>query len=236
MATAAWKEIGEQFSHAFHLKDQPLTVYGSESVPSGAIHLSEVNRCFAVSLFQMSSRGDPSTIYVGTDESEGCCVGGLSHMGFISRPDSIKYFVSTGKSDVRGGAAEYLKANPELVEAGFNAAGRITPPGRYLIIQNCDAVPQPDPGVRSLCFFGNAEQIRNLAALVHFDREDPFYPVIIPWGPSCATLISYPAGLAEGAPKQTAFVGPQDPTQNRSLPPRDHGDGGSGRSGGKDGK
>ena len=70
-----------------------------------------------------------------------------------------------------------------------------------------------------MCFFGTAEQMRNMAALVHFDRDNPFSPVIVPWGPSCATFISYPAGLAANAPKNTAFMGPQDPTQNRGLPP-----------------
>ena len=40
----------------------------------------------------------------------------------------------------------------------------------------------------------------------------------LPWGPSCSTFITYPAGMVENAPKDSAFVGPQDPTQNRSLP------------------
>ena len=56
-------------------------------------------------------------------------------------------------------------------------------------------------------------------ALVHFNRDDPFSPVIVPWGPSCSTFITYPAGMAERAPTRTAFMGPQDPTQNRTLPP-----------------
>jgi hypothetical protein len=58
-----------------------------------------------------------------------------------------------------------------------------------------------------------------MAALVHFDREDPFSPVIVPWGSACSTYITFPAGMAEGTPKDTAFMGPQDPTQNHSLPP-----------------
>ena len=57
-----------------------------------------------------------------------------------------------------------------------------------------------------------------MAALVHFDRDDPFSPVIVPRGSSCSTFITYPAGLAENTPRATAFMGPQDPTQNHSLP------------------
>lgn len=140
-------------------------------------------------------------------------------MGLAPESEDIKFFVSTGRKDVRGGAAEFLKSGPEKVEACFRAMGKVSPPGKYLIVSACDALPDDSPDVRSICCFGNAEQIRNVAALVHFDRDDPFSPVIVPWGPSCATFISYPAGMAENAPKNTAFMGPQDPTQNHSLPP-----------------
>ncbi len=140
-------------------------------------------------------------------------------MGFSQKPEEIKYFVSTGRKDVRGGAAEYLKSSPEMVEKCFSALGRLTPPGKYLVVRACGTLPQKHPGIRSLCFFGTAEQVRNMAALVHFARDDPFSPVIVPWGPSCSTFITYPAGMAEHAPARTAFMGPQDPTQNRTLPP-----------------
>ena len=118
-----------------------------------------------------------------------------------------------------GGAAEYLKSGPDMVERCFKALGTITPLGKYLIVQVCETLPDRNPEIRSICCFGTAEQIRNMAALVHFDRDDPFSPVIVPWGPSCSTFITYPAGMAENGPKNTAFMGPQDPTQNRTLPP-----------------
>jgi hypothetical protein len=181
--------------------------------------MTGVNRCFAVSMFRMAAGTELSAIYVSADTQEGCCMGGLYHTGYIPVPGEIKYFVSTGRKDVRGGAAEFLKAGPELVEQCTLAAGPIHPPGKYLIVQACEALPDPGPAVRSLCCFGTGEQIRNMAALVHFDRDDPFSPVIVPWGSSCSTFITFPAGLAENTPRDTAFMGPQDPTQNHSLPP-----------------
>jgi hypothetical protein len=214
-----FKDIGEKLAVAFRLKTRPLVVYGSETPPGGATHLPDVNRCFAVSLFRMATERNISAIYVSAESREGCCVGGLAHMGFHPEPDEIKYFVSTGRKDVRGGAAEYLKSGPERVERCFKALGSVTPPGKFLIVQACDTLPDRVPGIRSICCFGTAEQIRNMAALVHFDRDDPFSPVIVPWGPSCSTFITYPAGMAEKAPENTAFMGPQDPTQNRNLPP-----------------
>ncbi|MDD1675133.1 MAG: DUF169 domain-containing protein [Methanomicrobiales archaeon] len=219
MTDHSYRKISERFIEAFHLTTRPLAIYGTNSAPANVVHLSTVDRCFAVTLYRLATERDISAIYVGASKQEGCCLGGLTYMGFSPRPEYIRYFVSTGKPGVRGGAAEYLKSSPETVEACFATVGKITPPGKYLIVQACEDVPDPDPGVRAICVFGNAEQIRNIAALVHFDRDNPFSPVIVPWGPSCATFISYPAGMTEGAPKDTAFMGPQDPTQNRSLPP-----------------
>jgi uncharacterized protein (DUF169 family) len=219
MTDINFREIGARLKEAFRLSTRPLAVYGSEVLPPGIRPLTEVNRCFAVSLFRMATGNEVSALYASADIREGCCPGGISHMGFAPEREDIKYFVSTGRKDIRGGAAEFLKSDPEKVAACFRAMGTITPPGRYLIISACEVLPDVHPGVRSVCCFGTAEQIRNMAALVHFDRDEPFFPVIVPWGPSCATFISYPAGMAGNAPRNTAFMGPQDPTQNHSLPP-----------------
>lgn len=219
MTEENFKEIGRRLATAFRLATRPLAVYGSETLPAGIVHLPDINRCFAVSLYTMATEKEPSALYVSADSKEHCCPGGIAHTGYHPIPEGIRYFVSTGREDFRNGAAEYLKASPEITERCFKALGTITPPGKYLIVQACETLSDRNPGIRSLCFFGNAEQIRNMAALVHFDREDPFSPVIVPWGPSCSTFITYPAGMAENAPKNTAFMGPQDPTQNKSLPP-----------------
>lgn len=212
------REIGQKLSLAFRLQEKPLAVYGSEEVPKGAVHLSSIHRCIAATMWRMAAEENIPAIYLGKDAREGCCPGGLTHMGFTRRPEFIRYFVSTGEEDFRGGAAEYLKASPEIVDACFEAVGEIEPPGKYLIIQTCESVPDSIPDVRSVCCFGNAEQIRNLTALVHFDRNEPFFPVLVPWGPSCATLVSYPAGIAKNAPPDSAFAGPQDPTSNWTFP------------------
>ncbi|MCK9592952.1 MAG: DUF169 domain-containing protein [Methanoregula sp.] len=219
MEKTDFKDIGARLKSAFRLSTRPLAVYGSEILPSGIPPMTGVNRCFAVSMVRMATGTDISAFYVSADTGEGCCPGGLTHVGFIPEPEDIRYFVSTGRKDIRGGAAEFLKASPELVEKCNIAAGPIHPPGKYLIVQACETLPDTDPAVRSLCCFGTGEQIRNMAALIHFDRDDPFSPVIVPWGSSCATFITFPAGLAENTPHNTAFMGPQDPTQNHSFPP-----------------
>ena len=143
MTEPDFREIGARLAAAFRLKTRPLAVYGSDVLPEGIPPMAGVNRCFAVTLYRMATGNAVSAIYVSADTSEGCCQGGLYHVGFIPVPDEIKYFVSTGRKDVRGGAAEYLKASPELVERCTLAAGPIHPPGKYLVVQACEALPDP---------------------------------------------------------------------------------------------
>jgi hypothetical protein len=211
-------EIGNAIAAAFRLTARPLAIYGSDKLPKGGEPIASVNRCLAAAMYYLAASSEHRTLYVGVDAKAGCCPGGLTHLGLMEYPSSIKYFVSTGKSDFRGGVAEYLKASPEIVEQCFRAMGKITPLNTTIVIQACDDLPDPDPGVRAICLFGNAEQVRNLGALVHFDRDEPFFPVLVPWGPVCSTLITFPAGMAAKAPLNTAFMGPQDPTLNYALP------------------
>ncbi|EJG07062.1 MAG: DUF169 domain-containing protein [Methanofollis liminatans] len=219
MTHSAVSEIGGRLAEAFRLSAAPLAVCGSEEVPADAVPLPSVHRCIAVAMYRMAmGAADAPALYLDEEANAGCCPGGLAHMGFVGRSDEIRWFVSTGRSDIRGGAAEYLKADPALVDACFERAGPVTPPGRYLVIRPCRTVTD-DAAVRSICLFGTAEAVRNIAALVHFDRPDPFSPVLAPWGPACATFVSYPAGLAAGAPRDAAFMGPTDPTVNHALPP-----------------
>lgn len=130
----------------------------------------------------------------------------------------LKYFVTVGTPDFHGGAAEHLKASPELFEESKKRAGRITPPGKYIVIGPCTDDISPDT-IRSIILFAGSEQTRNLCGLVQFNSSDPFFKTLISGGPTCATMITFPAGMAENAPKDSAYVGPTDPTGNPWLPP-----------------
>ena len=44
------------------------------------------------------------------------------------------------------------------------------------------------------------------------------YEVQIPWGPSCASFISYPARMIENGLKNSVIIGPTDPTGNNWFP------------------
>ncbi|OPY29675.1 MAG: hypothetical protein A4E28_00735 [Methanocella sp. PtaU1.Bin125] len=204
-------------AEAGRLKLRPLCVYGSDTLPEGAVPSHVVDRCIARAIYASALHGQTPPLYV-EEAHEACCSGGRMWMGFAEPHPKLKYFVTVGASDFRGGAAERLKAAPELFDESKRRAGKITPPGRYVIIGPCsDDVPAES--VRSLILFGGCEQIRNLCALAQYNSSDPFFRTLIPWGASCSTMITYPAGLAANATDSAAYVGPTDPTGNQWFPP-----------------
>jgi hypothetical protein len=138
-------------------------------------------------------------------------------LGLAEPHPKLKYFVTIGTPDFHRGIAEHLKATPELFDEQRERAGKITPYGKYTVIASCTHDLAHET-VRSFIVFAGSEQIRNLCGLAQFNSSDPFFRTVIPGGPICAMMIAFPAGMAENAPKDSAYVGPVDPTGNPWLP------------------
>jgi hypothetical protein len=199
------------------LETRPLAVYGSETIPERSVTMSSIDSCTAKTILMAAVDEKVPTIYLGKETLKGCCLGGITWFGFGKISPFIKYFVSTGIKEYRNGEAEFLKASPEIMEKIQEAVGKITPPGKYLVVSSLEEMDE-DPGIKSVLCFGKGEHIRNLCSLIHFRSEDPFKSVIAPFGPSCATFVTYPAGMSGKAPENTAFIGPVDPTGNTWFP------------------
>jgi hypothetical protein len=212
------KEIGKSLKIGGRLSTSPLAVYSCETVPEGAVPMCSLDRCVAKAIMLASINKNQQPLYIGKDTLRGCCPGSMTYLGYTKPMKFIKYFVSTGSEKFRNGEAEYLKAGPEYVEEFLESIGEITSPGKYLVIERCENLDE-NIDVKSIICFGNGEQIRNLSSLIHFRTKNPFNAINMPFGPACATLVTYPAGMAEKAPKETAFIGPVDPTGNIWFPP-----------------
>lgn len=210
-------EIGKRLESAGRLRCKPICVSGAEEVPQGAEIMGKIDRCIPRAIMAISLMKAPSG-YLGEKALGGCCPGGQGWFGYIPFPVKLKHFISTGERTFMGGAAEYLKKSPETVDQSMASVGIIRPPARYTLVQRTEDVEGMSPGARSVICFGDAEQVRNLAALHHFGSSDTFGSCLMPWGPTCATLVTYPAGLASKAPKDAVFVGPTDPTGNVWFP------------------
>ena len=211
------KTLGEKLKEAGRLKLRPLCVYGSNEIPEGAVPSYQVDQCIAKAIYTSALFENTPSLYLDVSH-EKCCIGGRTYTGLIEPHPLISYFVTVGTPDFMGGVAEHLKAAPELMDEGLKKVGKITPPGKYIIIRSCiDDISSEI--IKSIILFGGCEQIRNLSALSQFNSSDFFFKTLIPGGPICATMLTFPAGMAENAPKGSSYVGPSDPTGNTWFPP-----------------
>jgi len=211
-------EIGRKLIQAGRLEVRPLCVYGSSTIPEGSVPSTSISPCIAKAIVTQAFQEGRPPIYVAAQMPDTCCGGGLAHFGFTKFNPGVKYFVSTGSKDFRNGAAEYLRATAQLVEESQQRMGKITPPGKYVIIRPCSDLVNEDPGVKSLLCFATAERIRNMCSLAQFRSTNPFHEVLAPWGASCSSFVSYAAGMVENAYTDAVFLGPFDPTGNSWFP------------------
>lgn len=209
-------DLGKVLARAGHLKLRPLCVYGTDEAPHGSVPSYAVDRCLAKAVYISALFEETPPFYIAGEGQS--CPGGMLWMGFSDPHPKLKYFVTVGTPDFHGGAAEHLKASPELFEEQRRRVGKITPPDRYIVVAPCDGDIEMER-VRSVVIFAGSEQIRNLCGLAQFSSSDPFFKAIMPAGAACCTMITYPAGMAENAPKDSVYVGPTDPTVNPWLPP-----------------
>jgi hypothetical protein len=225
------KRIGKSLIRAGMLETTPLCVYFHDEIPQDAVPMVSVDKCAAKAILTAAMDENTPTLYMGPDCLKGFCLGGITWLGFSKKLSPyIKYFVSTGHEDFANGDAEYLKASPELFEKFTESIGSINLPRKNLIVEPCDKFSEDEqlenydygdisyPIIRSFLCFGNGQQIRNLCSLIHFRTTNPFESIICPFGPACATMITYPAHLAEKTPNNAAFIGPTDPTGNHWFP------------------
>ena len=212
------RSVGETLTRAVRLPGRAVCVFGSDKPPKGAVQAAKVDRCVARAIYKISMQARTPPAYFGIDARVGMCPGGQGWCGVTVTPDIIKYYVSTGSPEFRHGAAEYLKPSPGAAERLFAAPGKIAHPSKYLNLAGWDQL-KVGQKVLSFILIGSAESIRNLGGLIEFTSEDIFTSILMPAGPSCASLVTYAAGLSAKAPRDTAFVGPVDPTGNAWFPP-----------------
>jgi len=210
--------MGEALRKGAHLGPKALCVFESKEVPEGSKPFGMVDRCVAKAVF-MCAKGEVSSLHLGPESRSGVCPGGQTWTGLTEMAEGLRYFISTGTPDFRHGEAEFLKRDPDMVTRSKDIVGLIRPPDRYLCVMPCDDF-QASLGVpRAILLFAEAEQLRNLLALHHFGTPDIFTSTSAPWGPSCASFLSYPAGLSANCPAHALIIGPVDPTGNNWMPP-----------------
>ncbi|WP_081476814.1 DUF169 domain-containing protein [Methanocella conradii] len=145
------------------------------------------------------------------------CIGGPAWFGYDNFDPRLAGLMSMGSKEVKDCNPKYLKESEQVAFEMYKSIGKVTPLGKYVIMEACENV-QGDPGVKCIIFFGTSGQIRDLCALAYFRARDVLSKVSVPWGPACATLVTYPACMSKNISNGQVFIGPTDPSAREWLP------------------
>lgn len=207
------REAGLALRKGAMLKDVPIVITALDAPPKNAMGIGGIDRCVAKALIAIARDGDPCA-YAGEGHLF-FCPGAQTWLGFRPWHPGLEHFISQGSKEYRHGEAEFLKRDAATVMRSREAIGAITTPAKVLgffpVTREYEGRPL------SLLLFGNAEQVRALAGLAHYGSSDALNEVRMPWGPTCASFITYPAGMAEKMPR-CCIVGPVDPTTDDAFP------------------
>jgi hypothetical protein len=211
-------QIGDVLADAVNMKTRPVCVYGSDQIPENAVQSSLLSDCLACNIFQIAEGKVKGPIYVGDEPGQiFCrCMGGPAWFGYKGFDPRLPGLMSTGSAAAKL-AGKHLKENENIACETYRAVGEIKPLGRYVVMSRCDEI-RDDRGVKCIICFAGDEQIRDLCALAHFSSYDVFNLISVPWGPACATLVTYPAGMARIASSSRISIGPTDPSARGWLP------------------
>ena len=211
-------QIGAFLADVVNMKTRPICVYGSDTLPENAVRSSLQSDCLACNMYQIAERKLKGPIYAGNEPGQiFCrCMGGPAWFGYKGFDPGLPGLMSTGSKAAKQ-AGKHLKENENIACETYQAVGDVKPLGRYVVMSRCDDI-RIDPGVKCIICFAGGEQIRNLCALAHFSSHDVFGLISVPWGPACATLVTYPAGMAGNAPSSQISIGPVDPSARGWLP------------------
>lgn len=213
------KTINDTLVKAGGLEYRIIGVFSQDSAPEAAVTAAKVvtqgNPCVSKALFAMASDKDVPAIYVGQDVSRETCWAAPAWLGYAGFPPNAEAMFS---SDSPSPKALALKRSMALCRETFTDMGKITPLGKYVVMRPLSEAGDNMDGLLSILCFGNAAQIKNLGAQVHFSEAKAFTPIMAPWGSGCSMFVTYPAGLASNAPKDTAFLSSMSPEANDWLP------------------
>ena len=212
------RQIGSILAGAVNMRKSPVCVYGSDRIPDNAVRSSQLGDCLACNIFQIAEGRIRGPVYAENEPGQSFCrcVGGPAWFGYRGFDPRLPGMMSTGSgADKQDGKC--LKEDEEIACETYRAVGEIKPLGRYVVISRCDDLEE-DSCVKCIICFASGRQIRDLCALAHFGSPNVFGSISFPWGPACATLVTYPAGMAEKARGYQIFIGPTDPSARGWLP------------------
>jgi hypothetical protein len=207
-------EAARKLAAALGLDVLPVCIYGSEEKPAGGIAASVISDCVAAAIFSLASGEKPYPIYASPGDGTGFCrcAGGPAWFGYAGFNPDLVCSMSTEAPAGTHFTPKRLKSSPAVAKETYAAAGTIRSIGHFTVMRRCDDTGLAGQDVRCIVCFGTAGQIMSLCGLAHFRKPGVLHAVEVPWGPSCATLVTYPAGMSDKVAADRVFIGPVDPS------------------------
>lgn len=205
---------------AVALDSLPVCVYGSEELPAGGTRTSAIIDCVAAAIFRLAADETPGPLYATAVDGAGLCrcAGGAEWFGYSGFDPYLVRSMSTAVPAGSRLVPKRLKSSPSVAEKTYASVGTVSPLGQYTVFRRCDDPKLAGEDVKCVVCFGTAGQIRDLCGLAHFRSPGVLGAVEWPWGPSCATLITFPAGMSARVAPDRLFIGPADPSARSWLP------------------
>lgn len=211
------REVGAILAEAVGLKLRPVCVYGSDRIPENGVRTASISPCIASAVYQLAARIIEGPIYTGNDPGQFFCrcIGGPAWFGYEDFDPRLAGLM--GSKKIEGYSPKYLKENEQVALEMYKSIGKVKPLGNFVVVEACEAI-QGGPDIKCMILFGTSGQVRDLCALAYFRARDVLSGVSVPWGPACATLITYPARISENVLNGHVFIGPIDPSAREWLP------------------
>jgi len=194
------RDLGELIATTFRLGTKPIAVHGSDSPPEAATFLPSIHRCLATAMVRMSTGDAPPVVYLGEDAKAGLLPRRTHPCRIHQAPSGDQLFRLNRQSRNPGCTGRIPEGKPGDGGCLLRGRGGHHPPGRYLVVRNYRIRPGPVhrcPGHQLLWQSrtgpepGCAGPLRPVGTIL---------PCPCSLGPACATLVTYPAGMAANAP------------------------------------
>lgn len=192
-----------RMAQALRLKNHPVAVYRSDTMPEGAMQFREgVWGCVIAMLNTVAKKGRTAAFCRERVE----CIGGRAGLGLEPYPHGfIEKLISTGEGLPRPG--EWYKQSTELALAFMDNIPRVERK-KYVVFRPLEAVELEDEQPELVVFLVNPDRLSALTVLANYDTPNQDNVRLL-FGAGCTQSVLYGMEAHEQA-LRTCYIGLTD--------------------------
>lgn len=199
--------MDSQIAQAIKLKNQPVAVVYTDSIPDGALQFQPGVWGCVIAMLTAASKGRVTAFTMETTT----CPGGKVGLGFCGFQSGMEHFLSTGTVGPKPG--EFYKKSPELALDYMNTLPFVTP-WEHIVLKPL-SVTTENENIRAVVFLVNADRLSGLTTLANFDRQEQD-GVRVTFGAGCVQALRY-AIIAQEQGSDLCSIGLTDPSSRKCV-------------------